>query len=128
MPAKSFFESARESARKFYASVLRGEVSDANVRGYLRMTSQIEDIWTQVEQKVATLIAQGANPWDAYAQAGFALAFVRAARTCTVFVRELLAADAAADPSTAAGLPPGAHDPAPRPSPPILRRVVRAGR
>src|SRR6266536_5852256 len=105
MPVKSLFDSARESSRKLYASVLRGEVSDANVRGYLRMTSQIEDIWTQVEQKVATLIAQGANPWDAYAQAGFALAFVRAARTCTVFVRELLAADAAADPSTAGFLP-----------------------
>jgi len=76
MPVKSLFDSARESSRKFYASVLRGEISDANVRGYLRMTSQIEDIWTQVEQKVATLIAQGANSWDAYAQAGFALAFV----------------------------------------------------
>src|SRR6266571_3624493 len=76
MPVKSLFDSARESSRTFYASVLRGEVSDANVRGYLRMTSQIEDIWTQVEQKVATLIAQGANSWDAYAQAGFALAFV----------------------------------------------------
>ncbi len=43
MPAKSFFESARESARGFYASVVHHEVSDANVRGYLRMTSQIED-------------------------------------------------------------------------------------
>ena len=39
MPVKSLFDSARESSRKFYASVLRGEVSDANVRGYLRMTS-----------------------------------------------------------------------------------------
>ena len=47
MPVKSLFDSARESSRTFYASVLRGEVSDANVRGYLRMTSQIEDIWTQ---------------------------------------------------------------------------------
>ncbi|MFL5656091.1 MAG: hypothetical protein ACJ8CB_18165 [Ktedonobacteraceae bacterium] len=110
MPVKSLFDSARESSRKFYASVLRGEVSDANVRGYLRMTSQIEDIWTQVEQKVATLIAQGANPWDAYAQAGYPLAFVRAARTCTVFVRELLAADAAADPSTAGFLPHVSYD------------------
>ncbi len=67
MAVKSLFDSARESSRKFYASVLRGEISDANVRGYLRMTSQIEDIWTQVEQKVATLIAQDANPWDACA-------------------------------------------------------------
>ena len=105
MPAKSFFESARESAHGFYASVMRGEVSDANVRGYLRMTSQIEDIWNQVEQKVATLMAQGANPWAAYAQVAYALAFVRAARTQTVFVQELLAADAAADPSTAGFLP-----------------------
>ena len=105
MPAKSFFESARESARGFYASVVRHEVSDANVRGYLRMTSQIEDIWNQVEQKVATLIAQGANPWDAYTQVAYALAFVRAARTHTVFVQELLAADAAADPSTTGFLP-----------------------
>jgi len=84
---------------------MRGEVSDANVRGYLRMTSQIEDIWNQVEQKVATLITQGATPWDAYAQVAYALAFVRAARTQTVFVHELLAADAAADPSTAGFLP-----------------------
>lgn len=105
MPAKSFFESARESARGFYASVVRHEVSDANVRGYLRMTSQIEDIWNQVEQKVATLMAQGINPWDAYVQVAYALAFVRAARTQTVFVQELLAADAAADPSTAGFLP-----------------------
>src|SRR5581483_7155614 len=44
MPVKSFFGEIEEGARHFYATVLRGEVSDANVRGYLRAASQIEDI------------------------------------------------------------------------------------
>jgi hypothetical protein len=57
----------RRGSKRCIAVNMRGEVSDANVRGYLRMTSQIEDIWNQGEQKVATLIAQGTNPWDAYA-------------------------------------------------------------
>ena len=110
MPAKSLFESARDSARTFYASVIRGEVSDINVRGYLRMTSQIEDIWAQAEQKVSTFIAQGVPAWEAYARVAYGLAFVRAARTYTVFVRELLAADAAADPPTAGFLPHVTYD------------------
>lgn len=36
MPAKGFLAEVRESVRHFYAKDLRGEVSDANVRGYLR--------------------------------------------------------------------------------------------
>src|SRR5260370_2686088 len=50
-------------------------------------------------------MAQGANPWDEYAQVAYALTFVRAARTHTVFVQEMLAADAAADRSTTGFLP-----------------------
>jgi hypothetical protein len=33
MPAKSFIGEMEEAARHFYATAMRGEVSDANVRG-----------------------------------------------------------------------------------------------
>lgn len=45
MQAKSFLGTMREHVRHFYASSMHGEVSDANIRGYLRAASQIEDIW-----------------------------------------------------------------------------------
>ena len=105
MPVKSFFGEIEEGARHFYATVLRGEVSDANVRGYLRAASQIEDLWQQIDTQVAALIGQGVAPWEAYHRLRYPLAFIRAARTYQVFVRELLAADAAADPGTAGYLP-----------------------
>src|SRR5579883_135759 len=47
----------------------------------------------------------GTPPWEAYAALGYPLALVRAARTYQVFVRELLAADAAAGPLTSGYLP-----------------------
>jgi len=47
----------------FYATTMRGEVSDANIQGYLRAASQIEDIWQQVDDKVAALLSQGVAPW-----------------------------------------------------------------
>jgi|GEM_PF-3947590 len=110
MPVKSFLGEIEASARHFYATAMRGEVSDANVRGYLRAASQIEDVWQQIDDKIAALIAQGTPPWDAYKQLRYALAFIRAARTYQVFVQQLLAADAAADPGTAGFLPRVTYD------------------
>src|SRR2546425_10214837 len=105
MQAKSFLGEMRESARHFYATTVRGEVSDANIQGYLRAASQIEEVWQQIDDQLATLISQGVVPWEAYAQRRYPLAFIRAARTYQVFVRELLAADAAFDPETTGYLP-----------------------
>jgi hypothetical protein len=110
MPVKSFLGEIEEGARHFYATALRGEVSDANVRGYLRAASQIEDLWQQIDDKVAERIAQGTPPWDAYHQLRHALAFVRAARTYQVFVQQLLAADGAADPATRGYMPRVTYD------------------
>ena len=110
MPAKGFLAEVRESVQHFYATELRGEVSDANVRGYLRAASQIEEVWQQIDDQLATLLAQGIAPWDAYERLRYPLAFVRAARTHQIVVRELLAADAAADPATAGYLPRITYD------------------
>ena len=110
MPAKSFFTEMREGLHHFYATTLRGEVDDANIRGYLRAATQIEEVWQQIDARRAELSAQGSTPWDAYRQVGTALAFLRAARTYQVFVKELLAADAASDPRTAGYLPQVTYD------------------
>ncbi len=96
--------------RRFIASSIHGEISDATIQGYLRSASQIEEIWQQIDDKVALLIAQGMAPWDAYAKMGYALAFARACRADVVFVQELLHADAVADPSTAGYLPKVTYD------------------
>ena len=108
--ARSFIGEMREAMHHFYATTMRGEVSDANIQGYLRAASQIEDIWQQVDDEVATLISQGVAPWKAYEQVRYPLAFIRAARAYQVFVRELLAADAASDPQTAGYLPRVTYD------------------
>lgn len=105
MQAKSFLGNKRETIRHFYATAMRGEISEASVQGYLRAACQIEEIWQQIDDKLATLISQGIAPWEAYAHLCYPLAFIRAARTCQVFVQELLAADAAFDPRTAGYLP-----------------------
>lgn len=110
MPARSFIGSVEEAARRFYATVMRGEVSDANVRGYLRAASQIEDVWGQIDDELARRTSAGAAPWDAYAALRYPLAFIRAARTYQVFVRELLAADAAFDPESTGYLPRVTYD------------------
>ncbi len=110
MPAKSFLGEKRGAVRHFYSTVVRGEVSDANIQGYLRAASQVEDFWQQIDDRLSALIAQGVTPWEAYAQLRFPLAFIRAARTLQVFVRELLAADAAFDPQTAGYLPQITYD------------------
>ena len=110
MQAKSFIGEMRESARHFYATSVRGEVSDANIQGYLRAASQIEDVWQQVDDKLATLISQGVVPWEAYGQLRYPLAFIRAARAYQVFVKELLAADAASAPETVGYLPRVTYD------------------
>lgn len=110
MPAKGFLAEVRESVQHFYATEIRGEVSDANVRGYLRAASQIEEIWQQIDDQLAALLGQGIAPWEAYARLRYPLAFVRAARTHQIAVRELLAADAAADPATVGYLPRVTYD------------------
>lgn len=110
MPAKSFLSNMREHLRHFSATTLHGEVSDANIRGYLRAASQIEDVWQQIDDRLATSLAQGIAPWEAYQQLGSPLAFIRAARAHQVFVKALLEADAAADPSTAGYLPQVTYD------------------
>lgn len=98
MPVKSFLGEIEENDRHFYATVLRGEVDGANVRGYLRAASQIEDIWQDIDNQISLRIGQGQAPWEAYHHLCYSLAFIRAARAAQVFVQELLAADAAADP------------------------------
>ena len=95
---------------RFVASGIHGEVSDATIQGYLRSASQLEEIWQQIDDNVDNLMLQGMTPWDAYAQMGYALAFVRACRTNVVFVQELLKADAAADPASAGYLPRVTYD------------------
>lgn len=94
-----------ESARRFYLTGIRGEVSDATIQGYLRAASQIEDLWQQIDEQLAELLAQGIAPWEAYAQLRYPLAFIRAARALQVFVQELLAAEAAFAPQTTGYLP-----------------------
>ena len=110
MPAKGFLAELRESVQHFYAAEIRGEVSDANVRGYLRAASQIEDVWQQIDDQLGALLAQGIAPWDAYARLRYPLAFIRAARTHQIAVRELRAADGAADPATIGYLPRVTYD------------------
>lgn len=105
MAAKSFIGGAEEAARHFYATVVRGEVSDEHVRAYLAAATQIEEVWGQTDATLGELRAQGMAPWTAYERLGYALAFSRAARTQQVFATQLLAADAAADPPTRGYLP-----------------------
>ena len=100
----------RQDLRHFYATTLRGEVDDANIQGYLRAASQIEDIWQQIDARRAELLAQGTAPWEAYQRVGYPLASIRSARTYQVFVQQLLAADAASDPKTAGFLPHVTYD------------------
>ncbi len=106
MPARSLIE----EMRGWYATAVRGEVSDANVRGYLRAASQIEDVWQEVDNQLAQLQVQGAPPWEAYHRLRYPLAFVRAGRTYQVFVQQLLEADAAFDHITLGYLPPVTFD------------------
>lgn len=108
--ARSFIGEMRDAMHHFYATTMRGEVSDANIQGYLRAASQIEDIWQQVDDKVAALLSQGVAPWKAYEQVRYPLAYIRAARAYQVFVHELLAADAAYEPQTAGYLPRVTYD------------------
>ncbi len=108
--AKSFIGEMEDAARRFYATVMRGEVSDANVQGYLRAASQIADVWQQIDARIDEEVRQGVAPAAAYAKLGNALAFIRAARTYQVFVQQLLAADAATDPETEGFLPRVTYD------------------
>lgn len=129
MPARSFLSEIRDGVRHFYATDLRHEVSDADIQGYLRAATQIEDIWQQIEDGITGRIAGGEPPWSAYSRYGYALAFVRIARTCQIFVRELIAADAAFSPETTGYLPRVTYDQANalcHEIQPNLRRAVAA--
>ncbi|HEX5571423.1 MAG TPA: hypothetical protein VFX31_08555, partial [Ktedonobacterales bacterium] len=64
MPARSFIGEVEDAARRFYATVMRGEVSDANVRGYLRAASQIAEVWERIDARIAERIGQGDPPWE----------------------------------------------------------------
>lgn len=110
MPARSLIEEMREALRGFYVSTVRGEVSDANVRGYLRAASQIEEIWQQIDDRLTQLATEGVAPWDAYAELRYPLAFIRAARTYQVIVQQLLVADDTFDHITLGYLPPVTYD------------------
>jgi hypothetical protein len=44
IPARSLIEEMRAVARGWYVTSVLGEVSDADIRGYLRAASQIEDV------------------------------------------------------------------------------------
>jgi len=93
------------TVRHLYATVLRGEVSDATIQGYLRAASQVEDLWQQIDDRLAALITQGIAPWEAYHQLRYPILFSRAARTTAVFIKALLDADATFEPQTAGYLP-----------------------
>jgi hypothetical protein len=110
MAVRSFLGDLEEGARRFYATTVRGEISDASVRSYLRAASQIEDVWQQIDAKIDELIVAGVPPWESYDQLRYALAFSRAARSYAVFVEQLLAADALHDPATAGFLPRVTYD------------------
>jgi hypothetical protein len=105
MPAKSFLGETREAAHRFYAMTIRGEVSDENIQAYMRAASQIQEIWLQIDERIAALQVQGTPIWNAYAQSGYSLAFIRYARAYQVFVQELLSADTIFDPQTVGYLP-----------------------
>src|SRR5260370_40946964 len=85
--------------QRFVANGMYGEVSDATIQGYLRSASQLEDVWQQIDDNVASLIIQGMAPWDAYAKMGYYLAFVRACRTNVVFWWDRLTAHSDASPA-----------------------------
>lgn len=65
MPAKSFIGAAEEAALGYYATMLRREMSDANVRAYLAAASQVAEIWQEIDDRLGQLQHDGATPWDA---------------------------------------------------------------
>lgn len=83
-----------------------GSVNDATIQGYLRAASQLEDVWQQLDDKVDALLLDGLPPWEAYANMGYALAFVRACRMNVVFAQELLKAESAPGNNMGAGYLP----------------------
>lgn len=83
--------------QRLVSSAKYGTVSDATIQGYLRSASQIEQVWQQTEEKVQNLLFEGKTPWDAYAELGYALAFVRVCRLHVLFAQELLKANAASN-------------------------------
>ena len=81
--------------QRLRADAKYGSVNDATIQGYLRAASQLEDVWQQLDDKVDALLLGGLPPWEAYANVGYALAFVRACRMDVVFAQELLKAETA---------------------------------
>ena len=92
--------------QRLRANAKYGSVNDATIQGYLRAASQLEDVWQQLDDKVDTLLLDGLPPWEAYANVGYALAFVRACRMNVVFAQELLKAETAPTSNMSAGYLP----------------------
>ncbi|HLW01860.1 MAG TPA: hypothetical protein VKT82_24615 [Ktedonobacterales bacterium] len=85
----------------------RNEVSSEAIRGYLRLGTQIEQVWQQLDDKVTELTLKGLAPWEAYSSMGYALAFVRACRLNVLFVQKLLEG---ADPANSGFIPRPTYD------------------
>ncbi len=74
MQVNSSSNEKRRAVRHFYATVIRGEVSDATIQGYLRAASQVEDLWQQINAHAGRRFALGcvakllpAQPGSGYA-------------------------------------------------------------
>lgn len=72
--------------------MFRGKAREETLQGYLRSSTQIEQIWEQCDEQVQNLLLEGKKPWEAFREMGYALAFVRACRLNVLFVQELLKA------------------------------------
>jgi hypothetical protein len=86
---------------------LRNEVSSEAIRGYLRLGTQIEQVWQQLDDRVTELTLQGMAPWEAYSKMGYALAYARACRLNVMLVQKLLEG---ADPTNSGFLPRPTYD------------------
>ncbi len=86
---------------------LHNEVSSEAIRGYVRLGTQIEQVWQQLDDKLTELTLQGMTPWDAYSTMGYALVFVRSCRLHVVLVQKLIEE---ADPTNSGYIPRPTYD------------------
>ena len=84
---------------------LHNEVSAATIKGFLNSASVNEGIQQDADRRLQELLGQGMPPWEAYAKAGYALAYVNAARAYIVFAQELVHAEEEAHPDRIGFLP-----------------------
>ncbi len=126
MAAHDILGGIASTVRRVYATVLRGEVSDVNLRGYLRAASQIEDVSQELDLRLAALRGEGIPPWEAYARLRYAFLFLQVARLNQLFVRRVLSADETWQPATRGYLPRLTYDQADALSRLIQPNVERA--